>query len=438
MAWNQQAVDQWYQENLQRGANKNELDAIVGQKMTEYVASQGVPIDQIQTNPDLLRAQILQLNQGSYKKPLSADEQKKNLALTEVDRIVGNLENQYFGGEDLSKGRVGGLTTSIGSIIGMEPEAKTYQKSRKMARAKLARALGEVGALSEPEQEAAIALLPTLFSTPEEATMAFDEIRKMLGIKENDLTDQAESLSTTGLERTANALIPATVRGVKSAYANPLEGSQRLAIGMPGVGVAAGLADLLGVKNELGEKYREQAMSPAIELSSKYGLAKGIAGLGKKALTGGGIKGSVSRARDVAAQNASKGISVDKIIRAGDDYVAKDPLAAKTWEAVKSSLKSGEMSVADALERTSIWNKAYTSAGRVGKSGKMGLFDALAKATKSQIKDVAPEVASKTAALNRLYKGPKTLRKGLFYTGLAGGSLGGASALYNLLKNKLE
>jgi len=66
MAWNQVKVDQWYQENLSRGANKAQLDAIVQQKQADYVVSQGVPAKELETDPIGLRGQAQEIATRGY------------------------------------------------------------------------------------------------------------------------------------------------------------------------------------------------------------------------------------------------------------------------------------------------------------------------------------------------------------------------------------
>ena len=82
-------------------------------------------------------------------------------------------------------------------------------------------------------------------------------------------------------------------------------GETSMAVGMPGLGLL------------LNPRYREEVAPAGLELSSILGAA-GAAKKGISSLKGGGIRGSVSRARDAAAQQADEGISLQKILKAGD------------------------------------------------------------------------------------------------------------------------
>lgn len=118
-------------------------------------------------------------------KPTAAQE-KKQTATTDAERIMSQLEKLYFGGEgsqdDLSKGRLGGLGSGLMAALGENQPLRTYADARDSARATLARAFGDVGNLSQSEQENAIKLLPTARSTPEEAAAGFQALREKLNL----------------------------------------------------------------------------------------------------------------------------------------------------------------------------------------------------------------------------------------------------------------
>lgn len=127
---------------------------------------------------------------------VSAAQEKASMSKESANRVLAQLEQLYYGkgtsADDLSKGRLGGLGTKLTALLGMNQPATTYEQARKSSGAQLARALGDVGNLNEKEQAAAIQLLPTLFSTPEEAAAGFNAIRAKLGLTEG--TNVAPSL----------------------------------------------------------------------------------------------------------------------------------------------------------------------------------------------------------------------------------------------------
>ena len=93
------------------------------------------------------------------------------------------------------------------------------------------------------------------------------------------------------------------------------------------------------------------------------------------------------------------------------------------------SLEGKLFTAKEALERSTLWNTAYTQAGKVAKSAKAGLYNVMTRTIKEQIADVAPEVARKTAQLATTYKLPKIIRNILVGTGAAAGGLAGIKYL---------
>ena len=112
----------------------------------------------------------------------SADQKKKEVLKGNAERIISELERLYYEDQELASGRLGGVVSRGKAMIGVKPKLNTYLRARNGSRAIIARAFGEVGNLSGPEQENAVALLPTEFSTPEEASMGFQSMRTLLGI----------------------------------------------------------------------------------------------------------------------------------------------------------------------------------------------------------------------------------------------------------------
>jgi hypothetical protein len=104
-------------------------------------------------------------------------------------------------------------------------------------------------------------------------------------------------------------------------------------------------------------------------------------------------------------------------------------LAKTTADKLLSSLEGKSFTVKEALERSTLWNQAYTGAGKVGKSAKAGVYNVMTRAIKNQIANLAPEVAKKTSELATTYALPKIIRNILITTGAAAGGLAGAKYL---------
>lgn len=165
------------------GVKPEELGNISPNLVAEYA--------QNQTPEALLKRKSAEQELATLGQPeLSAAEEKRQVNKGDADRVLKQLEELYFqgdsSGDDLSKGRIGGVLSFLTAAAGINQPAKTYGDARKSSGAQLARALGDVGNLNEKEQAAAIGLLPTLFSTPEEAAAGFNAIREKLGVTPGD------------------------------------------------------------------------------------------------------------------------------------------------------------------------------------------------------------------------------------------------------------
>ena len=85
--------------------------------------------------------------------------------------------------------------------------------------------------------------------------------------------------------------------------------------------------------------------------------------------------------------------SGNKFVQAMEDYVVKDPKAAKVVESLTASLSGKNFTAKEILDRLPIWNKAYSAAGITGKSAQAGVYDVLSKTARNLMKTETPELA---------------------------------------------
>lgn len=145
---------------------------------------------------------------------------------------------------------------------------------------------------------------------------------------------------------------------------------------------------------------------------------------------------TVGELRNVAIKEASeKTISGNGIL---DDILKKaktvSPTEKKSYEAfidqAKSMLKNRKLSMKDALELKEEANKAFTAAGKVGKSAKATFNKVMGDSIRTQIKQEAPNVAKADKLFSVLYGGKNAVRK---YGGQAAVGAAGAGVTYALL-----
>ena len=157
----------------------------------------------------------------------TAAEKKQKMTKDMAERLITQIENAYLLDveEPLHYGRIGGAREVINALRGENPSLKNFNRLRISVRPTFARAAGDVGNLSLPEQEAAVALIPTGLSTREEALKQFAEIRKKFNVSPRDLTQIrpvgtgfAEQPVTQPTEPTQAGITPPTVdKGVIKA-----------------------------------------------------------------------------------------------------------------------------------------------------------------------------------------------------------------------------
>lgn len=399
----QQKIDKWYNENLQGGAKKADLDGIIQRSQADYLVSKDVPSEEMQTSSLGMRAQVGEVTRaGKYQPKPSEAEAKTIKSKQTAERVVSNLEKQFYGdtstsADDLGYGKLGGLIAAGKSLVGAKPELKTYKALKKSVRPTLARAIGEVGNLTEAEQKAAIALLPSEFSTPEEAKQGFEAIRNLFA-----------------LEKGAEQAPPGAPGLLRAAIPETLELGRKYVLGDPAVAPDVSKGEWFMPLYMLNKAKEIAPVAGEVGgILSVLSLASGLKGKGVVKMIKS-PRATLGQARTAAAQKASgTKISTSGIAKAGQKYVESDPGAAKLLEKALPSIKSAKTPTA-LLKRMEVWSKAYTAAGRVGKSSKAGLYNILSRAAKSEMAKKAPEVMKHHNLLKLSYDIPKKTSKAIW------------------------
>lgn len=397
-------LNQFKQKAIEAGYDEKTINAFVQKRQAEGIAGGGVPLGEIQADPTLRGIQLQQVETGTFKPKLSAAEEKKVTAKSDAEKLVSQLEKAYYGAsktaaDDLGYGRLGGLLASGKAAIGSHPALKTYQALVKSSRPTLARSAGNVGNLTEPEQKAAVKLLPGAFSTPEEASLGFAALREKFGLEPKAAPQEG---AVPGLARAA---IPET-----------LDFAQKFMSGDETV-KPKGLEEWI-LPLYMWNKAKE--IGPmAGEVATAVSLVDLLGGLKKKGAAKflKNPRAALAEGKKTAAKQASGvKISTNKILAAGEKYVESDPSAVKHLNTITEAITSAK-DPSTLLKRMDVWKKAYTSAGRVSKSSKAGLFNTIYRTAKTEMAKKAPEVMKQHNLLKLSYQVPKTVGKTL-WTGL--------------------
>lgn len=348
-------------------------------------------------------------------KPSAAQETKK-MSSEEAERIVSMMEDLYYGteGGPLAYGRVRGMEEFTNAKFGKNPYLSNYLAQRQSIRPKLARAMGDVGNLSAPEQEAAVAGIPTGFSTPEEAQMFFASTREKLGLKPRDLS--TPNVNQSNQSTSPNKTAPAPKKNNKNILQGPtlpIVGGVLGALAgtvVPGIGnvvgaaagagggevIRKGMADLTNTPLEESTIMNPKGDSVPHQLwdLGKYPLTMALASKVAMPLL-------LSPFRNALAARAAGTASTAPIIEAGKEYVQKDPFAQSALNKVTGSLPEN-INTSDLVKQLQVWGRAYKSGGDVKSTAIANLFNKLYGAGRLTLSNLSPETSLAQTGLHNV------------------------------------
>jgi len=123
---------------------------------------------------------------------LTADQRKGITKLDQAANLVDEYETQLkkIGSQDIGPlARVLGVGKGIAAAAGAAPNVKAFKEFRKGTRATLAKALGEVGTLSDTDKKDILALIPNVTDSTIEIELKLQQMRTLINRnKESILT----------------------------------------------------------------------------------------------------------------------------------------------------------------------------------------------------------------------------------------------------------
>ena len=142
------------------------------------------------------------VQQKAEEQATVASEKERQLNISKIKRLgtmADVIERQWKATEPGKggKGRVAGLMSIPASMLQLNEQQQidsAYRTFVKGMRAQLARAMGDVGNLSEPEQAAAMALVPGLGDNLETGTLKIKTIREFVKAIEMGNIDNARGI----------------------------------------------------------------------------------------------------------------------------------------------------------------------------------------------------------------------------------------------------
>jgi len=382
----------------------------------------------------------------------SAETEKQKMGKEEADRIVTELEDQYYSGPAgiLAYAREGNRTPAITEMMntvlkGTNPDLKAYLAFREAIRPKLVKAMDDVGNFSLPEQQAAVKDVPTAFSTPEEAELYFKGLRTRLGISPRKLTTTTQTKQSTKQTGVISTKTPDTTTGAEIPYGalgQIMGGFLPFPLNIAAAGGIGGLGTAIPQTKERASRALEGDIP-----SYPQQLQETFSGMGQTAKTTGinallqailsPIK-TFKGLRDIKAVSSPLTVSGSKIAQAGLETAETAP-AAEIAGASKTALKGIErydtqtMNAKEALAaKAKEWASAYTSQS-AKRGGAANVSRSLGGNIAQQISEQDKFIATMDALQHLLYSGKRKAgqllwRFGPWGVGLGAGALGGGYA----------
>jgi len=187
----QEQMQQQMQQQTQQPQSLLSQEDINQAILTDLQATGGKNIEQIQMIAEMYGPQA----QGAQFEEMTADQQKRIQNLNTVSAALDNLEKEasesgiFREESQLASTIRGPIEKVVGSAT--DPAKRQYIASLRSRGIQIIRALGEVGNLSQSEQEAAAANLPKPGDNAETAFRKIESLRELFGqIQENVVAPQ--------------------------------------------------------------------------------------------------------------------------------------------------------------------------------------------------------------------------------------------------------
>lgn len=379
-------------------------------------------------------------------------------AANTASNFVNSLEQSFTqagGGEYTGLGaRVSGAYKGVTGTLGLNDPAKVYADSRKGFAATLKQLTGDTGVMTDQDYARLAGLLPTLGATPGEAASKFEQLRSQIAAKFGGTAVK----STYNAPESKGGLMAAVLPGITELYGQKKTQNEEIqqklksgdiggwAKGVLGQGISGALP-ITNIYNpakaiqekSIGAGYNPAGAKAAGEIMTILGitdLAK--AGISKvKGLTKGG---ALANRASVASQSTAQ-LSGDEIYNNAKGYIEKiggidKNKALALLDEAKDDIVGKIISPEDALSKLSQYNKAYTQLGAAGKSAKALANDALSKATRQQLTQVAPDVAAAQEELKTALGLGKNVRRTINTLGMGVAGIAALTYIINLLTGK--
>jgi hypothetical protein len=199
-------------------------------------------------------------------------------------------------------------------------------------------------------------------------------------------------------------------------------------LGLAAKGALSGATSGVTQEGSMGDRLKSGGLQAL--LGGALGGAAQIPGVIKKNFS---LK-SIGAQRD-AAVSAAKDVKFpgNEIAEAAKAYVEDDPMAKNVLNKILPSIENKDLTLPQLMKKIDVWNDAYTTAGRVGKSAEAGLNNVLAQTAKKLVNKSAPAVTEANKKFSKAYGVRQTARRVLPFAAGGIGLGAGGNILADLL-----
>jgi hypothetical protein len=387
----------------------------------EALNTYGVPAETVASK---IKAEA-EINSASQGEDITktAAEKTKDASAKSAMALIDTLEGRFSeakGGDFTGLGaKVAGTKKNIMGALGLDNSATTYNRLRKGFTASLKATTGDTGVMTDTDYERIAGLMPKFTDNAEVSKNLFNDLRGMMAAKFGTDTTESKYIAPEVKGGLPEAVAPGMTDLYKSKAKRAKEG------GMKNNTMLA-LENLIPALN-LTEKGGIKATGEVLSVLGLTGLAKGAA----KKIGGMTTKGALENRAQAAASSTAK-VSADNVLSKAEKIASNAseadlPAVQKYIAGAKEALQGKNFTPQEILDKLAQYNKAYTVSGSAGKSAKAVFNDAMSKAVRDELTNVAPEVAAAQETLKKalgLAKTSGSVKRQILGTGVGVGSAG--------------
>lgn len=447
-----QKLQLFRQRAIEMGYKPKDVDTFIEQKRKEQATlsliQQGaINVQDIaKSNPELAQRAI---KEQGFKPTKTAKQQDKEVMLDETSGVLKTVIERF---DSIPQEKRGPLVGNISKLIpGVSDETRQYEDLRRGVASSLKQLVGESGVLTDTDIQRIVNLLPSPTETERKNQLNKQDLQKFLKAKGVSLSIPGQeeekkpqgAMTTTpdendpmsklkgnvlaglfpGLMLGRAPVLKDTVGVASRDLLNKVDTGQNVsfddALGAGGEFVSTAGIPLTGGGSALAQALKlgglgavRGATTPGASLEGRAGMAliegllggalgggAGAANAARKVISGA-AKGEAAVARNKLAQEVTKTLPVNSIVKEGERITKNLPATAAKWEQEVAGL-TDDVTPTNLLEKIDFWGQAYKASGELKDTASAKLYGALQRKAKDVLRKEAPQILKAHEKLQR-------------------------------------